>query len=66
VRAIDSGYGGDWLAGFARVKGKPFVVIFQTRDWVGDAFRLGGGVVLALFAAWLLRPLALRLRRFRR
>jgi serine/threonine-protein kinase len=30
-------YLGRWLAGFAPVAGTPFVVIFQTRDWVSDA-----------------------------
>lgn len=35
-------YKGRWLAGFARVPGTPFVAVFQTRDWIGDA---------ALFAA---------------
>jgi serine/threonine-protein kinase len=30
-------YKGRWLAGFARVPETPFVVIFQTRDWIGDA-----------------------------
>jgi hypothetical protein len=28
---------GRWLAGFAQVAGTPFVVIYQTRDWVADA-----------------------------
>ena len=35
-------YKGRWLAGFARVPGTPFIAVFQTRDWIGDA---------ALFAA---------------
>lgn len=30
-------YQGRWLAGFARVPETPFIAIFQTRDWVGDA-----------------------------
>ena len=30
-------YLGRWLAGFAPVAGTPFVVIYQTRDWVSDA-----------------------------
>jgi len=30
-------YLGRWLAGFAPVSGTPFVVIYQTRDWVSDA-----------------------------
>lgn len=30
-------YKGRWLAGLARVPETPFIVIFQTRDWVGDA-----------------------------
>ena len=28
---------GRWLAGFALVADTPFVVIYQTRDWVADA-----------------------------
>ncbi|HTH46129.1 MAG TPA: hypothetical protein VMB21_01330, partial [Candidatus Limnocylindria bacterium] len=30
-------YKGRWLAGLARVPETPFIVIFQTRDWIGDA-----------------------------
>ncbi len=30
-------YLGRWLAGFAPVTGTPFVIIYQTRDWVSDA-----------------------------
>jgi len=30
-------YLGRWLAGFAPVAATPFVVIYQTRDWVSDA-----------------------------
>ncbi|HMI90194.1 MAG TPA: protein kinase, partial [Polyangiales bacterium] len=55
VRAIEPRYAGSWLAGFARVSGTPFVVIFQTRDFVGDGLRLFGLVSLGGLAAWLLR-----------
>jgi predicted Ser/Thr protein kinase len=67
ARILDPRYGGSWLAGFARVAGTPFVVIFQTRDWVGNALRLGGLLLLGLCAIWLLaRVLVSRRALFRR
>ena len=40
---------GRWLAGFARVPDTPFVVVYQTRDWVADA--LVSAFVALVFAA---------------
>ena len=44
-------YQGRWLAGFARVPETRFIVIFQTRDWVGEpalfAFIVATGTELA-------------------
>jgi hypothetical protein len=46
---------GRWLAGFARVPDTPFVVIYQTRDWVADALFFAGislGLMVAGVAVW--------------
>ena len=54
VQAIDPRYGGRWLAGFARVEGTPFVVIFQTRDFVGDVLWQFAVAVSVGLVVWLL------------
>jgi len=48
-------YLGRWLAGFAPVRDTPFLIIFQTRDWISDAqvFALiSGAALFASFLAW--------------
>jgi serine/threonine-protein kinase len=51
-------YRGRWLAGFARVPDTPFVVIYQTRDWIGDVMVVafwvvvGAGVLAVIAANW--------------
>ncbi len=37
-------FGDHWLAGFARVENTPYIVIYQTRNWVADAL-MGTGLV---------------------
>ncbi len=46
---------GLWLAGFARVPGTPYVVIYQTRDRVTDALATAGilaAIALATLMGW--------------
>jgi serine/threonine-protein kinase len=46
---------GRWLAGFARVVDTPFVVIYETRDWVADAVFFAGislGLMVVGAIAW--------------
>ena len=48
-------YLGRWLAGFAPVTGTPFVVIYQTRDWVSDAVFFALiflAIVVASYGVW--------------
>jgi eukaryotic-like serine/threonine-protein kinase len=43
---------GPWLAGFARVPGVPFIVIYQTRDWIANSLLVAAGfATVATFAA---------------
>lgn len=55
VAARHPQYLGRWLAGFAPVTGTPFVVIYQTRDWVSDAVFFASiflAVILTAFGTW--------------
>lgn len=55
VAARDPRYLGRWLAGFARVEGTPFVVVFQVRDYVSSALYAAGLLVVLGSSAALLR-----------